>query len=112
MLVRGRDLREYHVFVASPGDVAAERDAVRRYFDRLNRTAGVTWRARFQVIDWENFATAGVGRPQELITRQTLERFRDSLALVVVIMAQRFGMPTGVAESGTEEEVRWALAAH
>lgn len=67
---------------------------------------------RFEVIDWENYSTVGVGRPQELITQQTLERFKDSLALVIGIMAQRFGSPTGEAESGTEEEFRWALANH
>ncbi|MEV4131581.1 NACHT domain-containing protein [Dactylosporangium sp. NPDC049742] len=67
---------------------------------------------RFQVIDWQNAASIGVGRPQELITAQTLERFRSSLVLVVVIMAQRFGSPSGAAKSGTEEEIRWALAAN
>lgn len=67
---------------------------------------------RFEVVDWENYATIGVGRPQELITQQTLERFKESLALVVGLMAQRFGSPTGEAESGTEEEFRWALAQH
>ena len=60
----------------------------------------------------KTFATAGVGRPQELITRQTLERFRGSLVLVIVIMAQRFGTPSGANESGTEEEVHWALASN
>lgn len=65
-----------------------------------------------EVVDWENYATVGVGRPQELITVQTLERFRDSLALVIGIMGQRFGSPTGKAESGTEEEFNWALESH
>lgn len=67
---------------------------------------------RFEVIDWENYSTIGVGRPQELITQQTLEKYRDSLALVVGVMAQRFGTPTGEAESGTEEEFNWALESH
>jgi hypothetical protein len=103
--------REFHVFLASPGDVTEERGQVRAYFDHLNRTAAARWNARFQVVDWQTFASAGVGRPQKLITEQTLERFRPSLALVIVIMAQRFGSPSGEFESGTEEEVRWALEA-
>jgi hypothetical protein len=94
----------YHVFLASPGDVSAERQAVRRFFDDYNRHTAHIWNAWFEVVDWENYSTIGVGRPQELITRQTLERFRDSLALVIGIMAQRFGSPSGKAESGTEEE--------
>jgi hypothetical protein len=72
------------------------------------------WGVRFEVVDWENYATIGVGRPQELITSQTLGRFRGTLALVIGIMAQRFGLPTGKAESGTqtEEEFNWALESH
>src|SRR6516165_9024246 len=107
--MRGRELNEYHVFIASPGDVQAERSSIRAYFDHLNRTAALASGVRFQVVDWENFSTAGAGRPQDLITKQTLERFSDSLVLVIVVMAQRFGTPSGVSESGTEEEVRWAL---
>ena len=67
------------------------------------------WGTRFEVVDWENYATIGVGRPQELITQQTLEKHRKSLALVIGIMAQRFGSPSGKAESGTEEEFNWAM---
>ena len=65
-----------------------------------------------RLSNWENYATIGVGRPQEMITRQTLEKYRESLALVIGIMAQRFGSPTGKAESGTEEEFNWALESH
>jgi len=111
-VMRSHQMNEYYVFIASPGDVQAERSAVRTYFNNLNRTTARAWNVRFQVIDWENFSTVGVGRPQELITQQTLERFRESLVLVIVIMGQRFGTPSGAAESGTEEEVRWALASN
>lgn len=106
------DIKVYHVFLASPGDVANERDQVRRFFERFNRNQASRWRVRFEVIDWENYATTGVGRPQALITEETLVCFRDSLALVIGLMAQRFGSPTGVAESGTEEEFNWALESH
>jgi hypothetical protein len=105
-------LSQYHVFLASPGDVAAERQFVRRFFDDYNRHTAHIWNARFEVVDWENYATIGVGRPQELITQQTLEKHRESLALVVGVMAQRFGSPTGMAESGTEEEFNWAMQSH
>ena len=105
-------IRQYHVFLASPGDVNEERQAVRQFFERYNRHTAQLWGVRFEVVDWENYATIGIGRPQELITAQTLERFRDSLALVVGIMGQRFGSPTGKAESGTEEEFNWALESH
>ncbi|MEL7362828.1 MAG: NACHT domain-containing protein, partial [Bacteroidota bacterium] len=89
-----------------------ERQRVRTFFDDFNRHTAHIWNARFEVVDWENYASTGVGRPQELITQQTLEKYRDSLALVVGIMGQRFGSPTGKAESGTEEEFNWAMASH
>lgn len=113
MVLQPRQVDEYHVFLASPGDVDAERREVRRFFDEYNRElAAHGTPARFQVVDWENYSLAGVGRPQDLITRQTLERFRGSLALVIGVMDRRFGSPTGVRESGTEEEFEWALAQH
>lgn len=112
MPLSARQVSQYHVFLASPGDVSEERQYVRQFFDRYNRHTAQLWRARFEVVDWENYATIGVGRPQELITQQTLERYRDSLALVVGIMGQRFGSPTGNAESGTEEEFNWALKSY
>jgi tetratricopeptide (TPR) repeat protein len=102
--------RTYHVFVASPGDVSAERQAVRDYFADYNRSIAEPRGFRFEVLDWENYSVAGAGRPQELITRQVLERYRSSLALVIGILAQRFGSPSGTHESGTEEEFEWALA--
>ncbi len=86
--------------------------SVRKFFDECNRHTAHIWSARFEVVDWENYATIGVGRPQELITRQTLGKYQGSLALVIGIMGQRFGSPTGKAESGTEEEFNWAMESH
>ncbi len=106
------DRRVYHVFLASPGDMNPERKAVRAFFDEFNRTTAANLRLRFEVVDWENYATAGVGRAQELITEQTLNRYQESLALVIGLMGQRFGEPTGDYESGTEEEFEWALKWH
>jgi len=112
MALTPNSLRQYHVFLASPGDVAVERQAVRKFFDNYNRSTARIWNVRFDLVDWENYSTVGVGRPQELITRQTLEKYQASLALVIGIMAQRFGSPSGKAESGTEEEFNWAMESH
>lgn len=43
-------------------------------------------------------------RPQAIINRQMI----DDSDIIVAIFWQRFGSPTGVAESGTEEEIRRA----
>ena len=99
---------------SSPRPVTSVRNGSTCASSSRNTTATrpIIWNARFEVIDWENYATIGVGRPQELITQQTLEKYRDSLALVVGIMGQRFGSPSGKAESGTEEEFNWAMESH
>ena len=103
------DLKHHHVFLASPGDVEDERKAVRAFFESYSRIHGTPRGLSFDVVDWENYSTAGVGRPQELITRQTFERFRESLVLVIGIMDQRLGSPSGVKESGTVEEYECAV---
>ena len=112
MPIQPHVVKHYHVFLASPGDVAAERQCVRKFFDDFNRQMAHIWKARFEVIDWENYGAIGVGRPQAIITRQTLDKYRDSLVLFVGIMGQRFGTPSGEAESGTEEEFNWAKERH
>ncbi|MEM8614246.1 MAG: NACHT domain-containing protein [Cyanobacteria bacterium P01_H01_bin.105] len=112
MVLTPREFKHYHIFLASPGDVSSEREHVRNFFERYNRQTARLWNVRFEVVDWENYTVIGVGRPQELVTQQTLEKHRDSLALVIGIMGQRFGSPTGEAESGTEEEFNWAMEHH
>ena len=62
------------------------------------------------MIDWENYSDIGLGRPQEIITKQTLEKYKDSLVLFIGLLGQRFGTPTGDNESGTEEEFQIAHA--
>lgn len=109
MHLQPKSKSEYYIFLASPSDVQNEREIVRNFFERYNKHTAHIWNVRFEIVDWENYSTIGVGRPQQLITKQTLERYSQSLVLVIGIMAQRFGSPTGKAESGTEEEFNWAF---
>ncbi len=109
MGLRPRNVDEYYIFLASPNDMSLERQEVRRFFNEYNLHTTSGSGVRFSVVDWENYSTTGIGRPQQLITRQTLERYRDSLALVIGLMGQKFGSPTGTNKSGTEEEFEWAL---
>lgn len=53
-------VKQYHVFLASPGDVSQERDAVRRFFEAFNRHIGELWSIRLEVLDWENYASIGM----------------------------------------------------
>lgn len=99
----------YHVFLASPDDVLEERELVRRFFTNYNRNMARHHGLQFTVLDWEHYANAGIGRPQELITTSTLDPHRDSLVLFIGIMGSKFGSPTGKYQSATEEEFFWAM---
>ncbi len=100
----------YHVFLASPGDMDDERKAVREFFNQYNLTNANQRKLEFKVVDWENYSDIGLGRPQQLITKQTLEKYKDSLVLFIGLLGQRFGTPTGDNQSGTEKEFQVALA--
>jgi hypothetical protein len=102
-------IRRYHVFLASPSDVREHRDFVWAFFADYNIQHAAAKGLEFRVVDWENYATIGVGEPQKLITRPTLAKFRDTLVLVIGILGRRFGTPTSTHESGTEEEFETAL---
>ena len=90
------------VFLASPGDVQAERATVRSAITKFNESfawdAGTTffWRG------WEQ-TTSGVDRPQERINDETLV----DCDYLVLILGARWGSRPQVGdgfESGTEEE--------
>jgi formylglycine-generating enzyme required for sulfatase activity len=87
-----------------------ERKAVRKFFKDYNLRIANQSNLEFKVVDWENYSDIGLGRPQQLITKQTLEKYKDSLVLFIGLLGQRFGTPTGNSESGTEEEFQIALA--
>ena len=59
----------YHIFLASPCDMNDERQMVRDFFEQYNRVTANQHNLEFKVIDWENYSSIGVGRPQELITK-------------------------------------------
>ena len=99
----------FHISLASPGDMEAERQTVREFFDDYNHTQGEPKNLRFEVLDWESYAGTGLGRAQALISAQTLNKYQDSLALVIGLLGQRFGTTTGTHDSGTEEEFDTAL---
>ncbi len=91
------------IFVASPGDVSAERARVSDVVEELNRTTGQAQDFRLELVKWETHAHPDLGRPQGLINQQV-----GHYDIFIGIMWKRFGSPTGHAESGTEEEFQLA----
>ena len=98
-------LQRLRILLASPGDVERERDHVSALADELNRGVSAQCGFVLEVVRWETHVRPDMGRPQQIILDQI-----GSFDIFVGIMWQRFGSPTGVADSGTEEEFEFALA--
>jgi len=96
-----------NVMVASPGDVATERqvafDAVHQWNSIHAESTGIVLLPQ----GWETHASPEMGdRAQTLINRQVLER----CDLLIAIFWTRLGSPTGEYQSGTVEELETHLA--
>ncbi len=95
--------RKIRIFVASPHDVDMERERVKKIIDNLNSVySGRNIYIEFK--GWEIFVP-GMGRPQEVINQQI-----GQFDIFIGIMWKWFGKPTGIADSGTEEEFRNAFS--
>ena len=98
----------FQVMIASPGDVAEEREKARELIHEWNANNSREKGIVLLPADWTTHASPEMGdRPQEIINRQVLE---DS-DLLVGIFGTRLGTPTGKAPSGTVEEIEKHIAA-
>src|SRR5947207_183509 len=100
------------LFVASPGDVATEREHVARVAAALNRNMAHERDVQFRVAGWKTDARPRVhdGGPQGPIDEDLPIEQCD---IVVGILWRRFGtpIPSKGGETGTEHEIRAAIAA-
>lgn len=96
------------VLIASPSDVAEERDRIERAIHRWNADHAESAGVMLLPVRWEENATAEMGmRAQAVINKQLV----DSCDLLIGTFWTRMGTPTGVAESGTAEEIQRAIDA-
>jgi hypothetical protein len=88
--------------IASPGDVATERQVARDIIHEWNYVNSEERGIVLMPVGWETHSFPVMGeRAQEAINKQVL---RDSDLLVAVFWT-RLGSPTGSSESGTVEEI-------
>jgi len=110
-------LRIYKIFIASPGDVVAERRIAFDVIDELNQvyeSQGKDY--RLEVRAWERHSHPDIGLPQAVIKKQIPIEECD---IFIGVFWKRFGTPTGSVRpsdgrpylSGTEEEIDIAIAA-
>ena len=101
-----RNKRVFRIFLASPSDVEAERDAAARVVDGLNTE---NQDVVLELIQWKTHSYPDFGKdPQAVLNEQIGEEYD----IFVGILWTRFGTPTPRAQSGTEEEFNRAYARH
>ncbi len=96
------DCRVYRILIASPSDVEEEREIAVRVIQEWNDLYSYSRKIALLPLRWETHTAPEYGtRPQEVINRTIV----DQCDLLVGIFWTRIGSPTGVAESGTIEEI-------
>ncbi len=92
----------YLVLIASPSDLTDERQAATEAINDWNAQHAVAESVVLLPVKWETHAIPQSGiRPQEAINRQLVQRSD----ILVGMFWTKFGSKTGVAESGTVEEI-------
>lgn len=95
------NVSEYTCFIASPGDTREERDSCEEVFNDINNGIGRSLGFRLSTLRWENDVYSSIADyGQDVINKQIDTKYD----LFLGIMKSRFGTPTPVAGSGTEEE--------
>ena len=96
------DARVFNVMIASPSDVASEREIVREVIYEWNAVHSEDRNIVLLPVGWESHSSPEMGaRPQEIINEQTVDR----CDLLVGIFGTRIGTDTGEYSSGTVEEI-------
>ena len=95
------------VTLCAPGDVSTELNIVSQEIEEWNRLNWDATNCGIKLRYWRTDAVPDLSeRPQGVINEQLI----DDSDLIIAIFWSRFGTPTGVAASGTEEEVRRAVS--
>ncbi len=99
--------KTYRVLIASPSDLLEERQAATDAVDDWNAQHAVAESVILLPVKWDTHALPQTGvRPQEAINNQLV---RDCYILVGLFWT-RLGTSTGIAESGTVEEIDMFVA--
>src|SRR5690349_19921971 len=108
VILMSQAYRKVRIFIASPGDVAAERDRLRKVIEELDHMLGDQLSVVLRPLDWHDLPPE-MGRPQQVIFNQLSPETWD---IFVGILWHRFGTPPGANDpvsgklfsAGTEEE--------
>ena len=95
------------VMIASPSDVAAERKLIREVIHEWNVVNSEDRKVVLLPVGWETHSSPEMGdRPQAILNRQVLQ----GCDILIAAFWTRIGTPTGLAQSGTVEEIEEHIA--
>ncbi|MFH1634318.1 MAG: hypothetical protein ABIG63_09970 [Chloroflexota bacterium] len=93
----------FKALIASPGDVQEERKIVEDVIHEWNAIYSENRGIIILPVKWETHSSPELGdRPQAIINRDVV----DDCDFLIGVFWTRIGSPTGVAESGTIEEIQ------
>lgn len=93
----------YQVLIASPSDVPEQRKKIPEILNKWNTANSVYYEIVFLPVKWETHAVPEMGdRPQAIINKQLVE----NSDILIGTFWTKLGSHTGVAESGTVEEIQ------
>ncbi|QSZ42272.1 methyltransferase domain-containing protein [Sulfurimonas aquatica] len=95
-----KEVKIFGVFIASPSDAKNERELVKSVVNNWNAEHYET-DFRYEAILWESHAKRNVGRGQDIINEELV----DKSDLMIAIFKNRLGTPTGGFMSATLEEI-------
>lgn len=98
-----KTFKSVNVFLASPGDVSQESQAVREILESVNQSFGIEKGVQFRVVNWKTHGFPAYGGDAQSLLNDQIADMTD-YELFIGIMWNRFGTPTPRAGSGTEEE--------
>lgn len=101
------DAKVFRVLIASPGDVGEERNVIPEIINEWNAVSAASAKSILMPVKWESHAAPLLGnRPQAIINEQLV----NECDLLVGVFWTRIGTHTGVAVSGTAEEIEQFVA--
>ncbi len=96
--------KEFVIFISGPSDVLKEKVIVKDIIESINKVLCPRLKIILSPRMGETHHITGVGRPQSKINP-----FVEDCDLLIIVFKDIFGTPTGLYDSGTEEEFKLSL---
>lgn len=101
------NLSVLRLFLASPGDLVAEREIVETLVEEHNRHWSGQLGVTLQLIRWERDVRPGMDEDAQAVVNRQVS---DDYDVLIGLLWGRFGTPTRRFPSGTQEEFERAIA--